>query len=85
MWYDNWYGDYTEHKYYSYKIMHALPVFRELIDMNIANERTKRYMERYHLDYSDIVNPSALYDADNGQKALGALNYASSNIRKLYR
>lgn len=84
-WYDSWYGNYDKEKYASYQFWHGLPFFDSVIDNNIASEKSKKYLERYHMDYSSIVDPSALYDSGNGSRTYHQLNFVSSNIRKLYR
>lgn len=84
-WYDDWYGGYDEKKYRSYQFFHALPFFSDYIDTNIATHKTEKYLDRYGLDFSDIRDPSSLYDSGNGSRTLHQLNYVSSNLHKLYR
>lgn len=85
-----WYGDYSEKKYKEYKFWHdglgsylTFGLSRTAINEDIANAKNKAYMTAYDLDYEDIVDPTAFYQADSTNVAM--LNFVSSNLKRLYR
>lgn len=84
-WYGDWYDDYDEKKYKSYQFFHSIPVLSGLIDNSIANSKTELYLNRYGYDYTDIKDPSKLYNAFNGSRSYGAVNWVGRNIGRLYR
>lgn len=84
-WYDNWYGNYDEKKYKSYQFFSSFPFVDAEVENSIANGKTKSYLERYGMDYSDIVDPSSLYNAGNTSRTIHQLNWVGNNISRLYR
>lgn len=85
-----WYGDYDEEKYNQYRFFHdglgnklTLGLTGMMIDADINRTRNEKYLERYGLGYSDIVNPGNLYGYTS--PLVGGLNFVSDNYRRLYR
>lgn len=84
-WYDNWYGNYDEKKYKSYQFFSGLPFVGDEVAKSIADGKTLAYLNRYNMDYSDIVDPTALYNSGNTARTIHQLNWIGSNINRLYR
>lgn len=87
-----WYGDYDKEKYKKYKFWHdglgnylTLGVSSKLIDNDIDTQRRKKYLDVHHLDYEDIVDPRNMPDGNTDSPMVAALNFVSSNYRRLYR
>lgn len=84
-WYDNWYDDYDKKKYKSYQIFHSIPVLSGIIDNSISDAKSDLYLNRYGMDYNDIIDPSKMYNAYNGSREFGSVNWIGRNIGRLYR
>lgn len=80
------YGTYDEDKYNEVTFLYnSHPVMRSIIDYKLDQRAAKEYLARNHMDYSDIHDPRKLIGFNSQGNLYGyGLNWASSNISKLY-
>ena len=79
------YGDYDEDKLGQFELLHNIPFVGDYMDYLLDRRADKEYMDRYGLDYSDIHDPRKLRQTSSGTRFIGgALNFVSSNVKKLY-
>lgn len=86
----DWYGNYDREKYEAYRFYHnglgnvlTLGYSSKFIDAQIAETESKLYLDSHGMDYSHIVNPGNLPNA-NSDVVGDTLNFVSSNILRLY-
>lgn len=81
-----WYGNYDEKKYKEFNFWYSVPFIRPLMDYDIDKARSDSYMQRFGLNYSDILDPRKMLDHQSTSNLYGSgMNFVSSNWRKLYR
>lgn len=81
-----WYGKYSKEKLDRYNFYQNVPLYGQYINYKLDKIKDAQYLNRYGMDYSDILDPRKLYSSSSASQLYGSvLNYASRNISRLYR